>query len=169
MSSPEQFENRLYLDDACLLLLAAAGERKQSLLQSLADHVKHEGQVFTSAAGLATVQEYFLAHSSAAALRQFWSDLDGLFREILPVRGEDLGRALDILEFTRPAGNSSDVQAGSASPDVSANSKQRSIPGRAAFAGPALHAAIALNNGIEWIADPNNRYGDIPGIKAFEF
>ncbi|MEQ9363979.1 MAG: hypothetical protein RIF32_07045 [Leptospirales bacterium] len=154
---PEPDSSRVYLDDASLLLLASGDERKQALLARLLDHVKQDGQVFTSAAALATVQEFFLARNGAPRLRQYWNGLDGLFREILPLRGEDLGRALDLVEYMRLPENP---------PDSGSGTKPSRSPLDSAR---ALHAAIALNHGIDSMVDPLNCYGDIPGIKAFEF
>ncbi len=149
MNAPDPV--RVYLDPACLLLLATDQPPGAALNQRLQRHVQAEGQIYTSAAALETVQQFFLERRDAASLREFWNGLDGLFREILPLRGEDLGRALDVLEYSRSAVAESGVaRAGLTS-------------------GQALHAAIALNHEIEWMADPENCYGAVPGIKAFEF
>lgn len=144
MRAPDR--NSVYLDDAALLLLAAPGEWRDRLLERLVLHVQQEGAVYTSAAAFETVQEFFLARSNAVQLRQYWNALDGLFREILPLRGEDLGRALDILE-----------------------SSPTTAPDAALRPAQALHAAIVLNHRVEWMVDPEHRYATIPGIKAFEF
>lgn len=145
--------NRVYLDDATLLVLAAGGDPRDQLLERLADHVKQEGEIYTSSAALESVQEYFLARGTTAGLRQFWNALDGLFREILPLRGEDLGRALDVLEWIE----SGEGVGGGPSPRVALRPTQ------------ALHAAIVLNHRIEWMVDLEHCYDAIPGIKAFEF
>jgi hypothetical protein len=139
-------DRKLYLDEAAVLVLATSGERRLAAVARLEEFVRSGGWICTSAAALQGVQNYFWEHRRApATLRQFWNTLDGLFREILPLRGADLGRALDLLEIER-------------GPDVAPL-----LPDQ------ALHAAIALNNEVACIADPRQCYEAIPGIKAFEF
>ena len=134
----------VYLDDAAVLMLAVDGDLRTRLLAALAEHVKSGGSICTSAAALATVQDYFLKSGDPVRLRSFWNGLDGLFREILPVRGEDLGRALDLIE-------------------------EAAAQGQTLSGDQALHAAIVLNHRLAWLCDVRETYGVVPGIKAFEF
>lgn len=135
---------KLYLDDSALLLLASEDPGREVLLDRLAESVRESGAtIFTGVPALAHVQQRFLAaEAGPVGLREFWNALNGLFKEILPLRGEDLGRALDFFEA------------------------------QAVREDCAVHAALMDAHAIEYVvAVPERRpiYNRVPGIKAFEF
>ncbi len=135
---------KLYLDDSALLLLASDDPRREILLDRLAGCVREQGTaIFTGVPALASVQSRFLTgESGPVRLREFWNALNGLFKEILALRGEDLGQALDLMEA------------------------------HAVGETCAIHAALMDSHGIEYavtVADRRPGYKRVPGIKAFEF
>lgn len=122
---------RIYLDDAALLGLAVADDRQAKLREVLAGHVREGGEIWTSAAALEGMQRAFLQRAASSALREFWNVLNGLFQEIVPLRGEDLARSIDLVEA------------------------------QAVDPVTALHAAICLNQRLEQIVDLADRYDAI--------
>lgn len=129
---------RLYLDDAALLLLAMSDPLQDRLRAVLGEHVRDGGEIWTSAAALESMQRAFLKQADASALREFWNVLNGLFREIVPLRGEDLARSVDLLEM------------------------------HGLDAVTALHAALCLNHRLERVVDLWGRYDPVPELDGLD-
>ena len=131
---------QIYLDSAALFLLASNDERRNDFLRQLEEWIQSDGKLFTSVIAIEALflRMFDLEQAELVAMsdmRSFLHDSAALWKEILPLTPADMGRALELQQI------------------------------HALRPAVAMHAAIALNNGIDRIASNDTAYRQVTGLR----